>query len=85
MKNKDVLFIGNIINFEQKHKERVEREAEQLADRESNEGDPIRTLRCTCGSASLSVYTDSEFTMAECAECRMPMRTQLFMFIQGEI
>ena len=84
-KNEEVWVTGSVINFEQKRKERAEREAERLADQEYDENGPIRALGCTCGNVGLCVYTDGDYMMAECTECGMPMLAQLFMFLQGEI
>lgn len=81
-KSEETYVPGNIINFEQRRKEYAERvTAEEV---ENAENALVDVLACSCGSTTMTMYTDHEYVMADCAQCGMPMLWPIIDFLRGD-
>lgn len=77
---------GNIVSFEQKRKELIERQAQEEVDYSlsGDDASSICVLTCVCGCDAVVVYSDGESVFAQCIECGSPMGWSLFNFMSGQ-
>lgn len=77
---------GNVVSFEQKRKELIERQAQEEVDYSlsGDDASSICVLTCACGCDAMVVYSYGGSVFAECTYCGSPMGWSLFNFMSGQ-
>jgi hypothetical protein len=77
---------GNVVSFEQKRREAIERQEEELVDYNLSgyAASPLTVLCCPCGCDALVAYSDGGSVFAQCIDCGNPMGWSLLTFMSGQ-